>query len=108
MIVLYNPQSCVEGRRRLPLPLLALGSRLPDDEYGNVVHAIVQTAEPITPPELDEFLRSRLTKYKRPRTYEFVAEPLRGDDGKVRRSALRAARINPRAEAPRVRRSRSS
>ena len=66
---------------------------LPDDEYGNVVHAIIQTAEPITPPELDEFLRSRLTKYKRPRTYEFVAEPLRGDDGKVRRSALRAGRI---------------
>ena len=81
---------------------------LPDDEYGNVVHAIVQTAAPIAPAELDDFLRSRLTKYKRPRTYEFVAEPLRGDDGKVRRSALRAARINPRAEAPRVRRSRSS
>jgi len=43
MIVLYNPQSCVEGRRRLPLPLLALGSRLPDDEYaivdGNVLGA---------------------------------------------------------------------
>ena len=29
MIVLYNPQSCVEGRRRLPLPLLAIGSQLP-------------------------------------------------------------------------------
>src|SRR5207237_2325973 len=70
---------------------------LPDDEYGNVVHAIVQTAEPIAPAEPDHFLRSRLTKYKRPRTYEFVAESLRGDDGKVRRSALRAARINPRA-----------
>ena len=41
MIVLYNPQSCVEGRRRLPLPLLALGSQLPDDAYeivdGNVL-----------------------------------------------------------------------
>ena len=43
--------------------------------------------------ELDEFLRARLAKYKCPRTYEFVAEPLRGDDGKVRRSALRAARV---------------
>ena len=31
LIVLYNPQSCVEGRRRLPLPLLALGSQLPDE-----------------------------------------------------------------------------
>ena len=41
MIVLYNPQSCIEGRRRLPLPLLALGARLADDAYeivdGNVL-----------------------------------------------------------------------
>lgn len=41
MIVLYNPRSCIEGRRRLPLPLLALGSRLDDDRYeivdGNVL-----------------------------------------------------------------------
>jgi hypothetical protein len=32
-----------------------------------------------------------------PRTYEFVAAPLRGDDGKVRRSALRAARLATRS-----------
>jgi hypothetical protein len=41
VIVLYNPRSCIEGRRRLPLPLLALGSQLPDDAYqivdGNVL-----------------------------------------------------------------------
>ena len=41
MIVLYNPQSCIEGRRRLPLPLLAIGSQLPDERYaivdGNVL-----------------------------------------------------------------------
>jgi bile acid-coenzyme A ligase len=66
---------------------------VPDEEYGNVVHAIVQTAEPLTPGDVDAFLRSRLARYKLPRTYEFVAEPLRGDDGKVRRPALRAARI---------------
>jgi bile acid-coenzyme A ligase len=69
---------------------------LPDEEYGNCVHALVQSAAPITPTELDEFLRSRLAKYKVPRTYEFVTEPLRGDDGKVRRSALRAARVTTR------------
>src|SRR6185436_7376562 len=43
MIALYNPQSCIEGRRRLPLPLLALGSQLADDAYeivdGNVLGA---------------------------------------------------------------------
>ena len=63
---------------------------LPDDEYGNVVHAIVHATGPVSPGKLEEFLRSKLTKYMRPRTYEFVSEPLRGDDGKVRRSALRA------------------
>ena len=66
---------------------------LPDDDYGNAVHAIVQAVEPVTGPALDEFLRSRLATYKRPRTYEFVTAPLRGDDGKVRRTALRAERL---------------
>ena len=70
---------------------------LPDGEYGSAVHAIVQTPGPLGGPELDEFLRSRLVKYKRPRTYEFVAAPLRGDDGKVRRTALRAERVANRA-----------
>ena len=70
---------------------------LPDEEYGSVVHAIVQTAEPLTATQLEEFLRARLAKYKRPRTYEFVTQPLRGDDGKVRRSALRAERVAKRA-----------
>jgi bile acid-coenzyme A ligase len=65
---------------------------LPDDEYGNVVHAIVQARIPVTRPELDTFLSARLAPYKMPRSYEFVAEALRGDDGKVRRSGLRAAR----------------
>jgi bile acid-coenzyme A ligase len=69
---------------------------LPDDEYGNAVHAIVQAAAGVTAAELEEFLAARLTKYKRPRTYELVDEPLRGDDGKVRRSALRAARLAAR------------
>ncbi len=66
---------------------------LPDEEYGNAVHAIVQALAPLTAAELERSWRSRLAKYKRPRTYEFVAEPLRGDDGKVRRSALRAERV---------------
>ena len=65
---------------------------LPDEEYGNVVHAIVQALEPLTASELDEFLGSRPVTYKRPRTFEFVTTPLRGGDRKVRRTALRAER----------------
>ena len=66
---------------------------LPDEEYGNAIHAIVQALEPVSDSELDDFLRARLTRYKRPRSYEFVTRPLRGDDGKVRRTALRAERL---------------
>ena len=69
---------------------------LPDDDYGSVVHAIIQTAAPLAETELDAFLRVRLAGYKRPRSWEFVAQPLRGDDGKVRRSALRAERVATR------------
>src|SRR5262245_17327611 len=65
---------------------------LPDEDYGNVVHAIVQMRDPITAPEIDAFLRARLARYNVPRTYEFVGGPLRGDDGKIRGSALRAER----------------
>jgi bile acid-coenzyme A ligase len=78
----YVTSSCVIG--------------LPDEEYGNAVHAIVQAARPLAAAELEEFLETRLARYKRPRTYEFVATPLRGDDGKVRRTALRAERIAAR------------
>jgi bile acid-coenzyme A ligase len=70
---------------------------LPDEEYGNTVHAIVQATEPLTGADLERFLADRVAKYKRPRTYEFVTTPLRGDDGKVRRSALRAERVAARA-----------
>jgi bile acid-coenzyme A ligase len=73
---------------------------LPDEEYGNAVHAIVQAAEPPSARELEEFLAARLTRYKRPRTYEFVTTPLRGDDGKVRRTALRAERLAAAEGAP--------
>jgi bile acid-coenzyme A ligase len=69
---------------------------LPDEEYGNAVHAIVQAATALSASDLEEYLHSRLARYKRPRTYEFVATPLRGDDGKVRRTALRAERIASR------------
>ncbi|HKW91733.1 MAG TPA: AMP-binding protein [Methylomirabilota bacterium] len=72
---------------------------LPDEEYGNTVHAIVQATAPLAAGDLEQFLADRVAKYKRPRTYEFVTTPLRGDDGKVRRSALRAERVAAQARA---------
>ncbi|MEZ5224478.1 MAG: AMP-binding protein [Ilumatobacteraceae bacterium] len=67
---------------------------LPDEDKGNTVHAIVEAdADSIDEAELRSFLAERLVTYKIPRTFEFVDEALRDDAGKVRRSALRAARL---------------
>jgi bile acid-coenzyme A ligase len=67
---------------------------LPDDDLGNRIHAIVQTRAEIAAEELARHLAEKLVTYKRPRSFEFVDEPLRDDAGKVRRSALRAERIS--------------
>jgi bile acid-coenzyme A ligase len=72
---------------------------LPDYDLGETVHAIIQPSGPVGGDELSRFIQDRLVHYKRPRTYEFVGEPLRDDAGKVRRSALKAARLKrPMAE----------
>lgn len=67
---------------------------LPDEDLGNTVHAIVQVVpgSAVTEDDLRAHLAERLVRYKIPRTFEYVDEPLRDDAGKVRRSALRAAR----------------
>ena len=66
---------------------------IPDDDLGNRIHAIVQTKGSRDEASLRAHLASQLVTYKQPRTYEFVDEPLRDDAGKVRRTALRDARI---------------
>jgi bile acid-coenzyme A ligase len=66
---------------------------IPDDDLGNRVHAIVQARDGLTIADLEAHLADRLVRYKRPRSYEFVSEPLRDDAGKVRRSQLREERI---------------
>jgi bile acid-coenzyme A ligase len=66
---------------------------LPDEDLGNRVHAIVDAIAPVGEDELRAHLTERLVVYKIPRSFEFVHEPLRDDAGKVRRSALREARL---------------
>jgi bile acid-coenzyme A ligase len=68
---------------------------LPDDDLGNTVHAIVQTTARVSDAELAGHLRARLAPHKVPRGFERVTESLRDDAGKIRRSALRAARLPP-------------
>ena len=68
---------------------------LPDADLGSRIHAIVHTDDgtPIEADDLRRHLDERLVRYKIPRDFEFTAEPLRDDAGKIRRSALRAARL---------------
>lgn len=65
---------------------------LPDDDLGNIVHAIVES-DGVDASALLEFVGQRVARYKVPRTIEFVDSPLRDDAGKIRRSALRTQRI---------------
>jgi bile acid-coenzyme A ligase len=66
---------------------------LPDDDLGAVVHAIVEPADKIDERALMAHLAEQLVRYKVPRSFEFVAGPIRDEAGKVRRAALRAERV---------------
>jgi bile acid-coenzyme A ligase len=62
---------------------------VPDPDLGERVHAVIELDGDVTDEELLAFLGDRLVRYKLPRTFERVSEPVRDDAGKVRRSALR-------------------
>jgi bile acid-coenzyme A ligase len=66
---------------------------LPNEDLGAAVHAIVQATVSIDEDELRSYLEDRLVRYKIPRSFEFVTDALKDDGGKVRRGALRAARL---------------
>jgi bile acid-coenzyme A ligase len=66
---------------------------LPHDELGNQIHAIIQPRPGLDLDALKKHLAERLVLYKQPRTFELVEENVRDDAGKVRRTALRDARI---------------
>ena len=79
---------------------------LPDDDMGQFVYAIVQLKPGVrdngVADELKAFVAQRLTKYKLPRSFEFVDSPLRDDAGKVRRSQLRQDRLSALPVGPRA------
>ncbi|MEA1672686.1 AMP-binding protein [Nitrospirillum sp. BR 11163] len=70
---------------------------LPDEDWGARVHAIVQPVEgaDLNGADLLEFVAERLARFKLPKSIEFTSEPLRDEAGKVRRAALRDARLGP-------------
>lgn len=69
---------------------------LPDDDLGARLHAIVDVgseASPVNEAMIRQHLVEQLVHYKIPATFEIVTTLLRDDAGKMRRSALRAARL---------------
>jgi bile acid-coenzyme A ligase len=68
---------------------------VPDEEWGQRVHAIVQVADPQHPPSaeaLREFCKTRLAAYKVPKTFEVVERVPRTEAGKLNRTDLGNAR----------------
>jgi bile acid-coenzyme A ligase len=68
---------------------------VPDDEWGQRVHAIVQVADPQRPPSpeaLRDFCKTRLAAYKVPKTFEVVERVPRTEAGKLNRTDLGNAR----------------
>jgi len=61
---------------------------LPDEDLGQKVHALVDAPKGLTQDDLCEYLSEELVRYKIPRSFEFVNEPLRDDAGKARRSQI--------------------
>lgn len=64
---------------------------LPDEEWGHRVHAIVQpthVSPGVSEADLREFVRSRLSGPKRPKSFEFVEHLPRTSAGKINRSRL--------------------
>ena len=62
---------------------------IPDDEFGEGVHAIVEPRAPLDAAELIDFARERLAHYKCPRSVELVERLPRDDNGKVAKRTLR-------------------
>ena len=69
---------------------------LPDPEFGQRVHAILELDEGADAQAVADgtaaFLADRLSRYKHPESFEIVSVGLRDDSGKVRRTLLRDER----------------
>ena len=66
---------------------------VPDDEWGEVLYALVQLRPEVVmePDAISDWVRERMADYKRPRIVEFVDELPRDPNGKTRKPKLRDA-----------------
>lgn len=67
---------------------------LPDEDMGALLHAVIDRPDgPVDDAAMLAHLAERLVRYKIPKSFEYTAEAVRDDAGKVRRKALREARL---------------
>jgi long-chain acyl-CoA synthetase len=62
---------------------------LPDPEWGERVHAVVELSSPLTGDKLMSYCRERLTHFKCPTSVEFIESLPRDPNGKIRKRLLR-------------------
>jgi acyl-CoA synthetase (AMP-forming)/AMP-acid ligase II len=71
---------------------------VPDEKWGEIVHAVVSVRAPVAPDELEAFMRDRVAGFKRPRTFHIREADLpKSAAGKLLR---RTVRDQIRAEVP--------
>jgi bile acid-coenzyme A ligase len=67
---------------------------LPDEDMGATLHAVICRPDgPVDEAEMKAHLAEHLVRYKIPKSFEYISEPVRDDAGKVRRKMLREERI---------------
>jgi bile acid-coenzyme A ligase len=72
-----------------PAILSCLVVGVPDEDLGQVPHALVHADGALDEAAILAFVAERVASYKVPRTVELVDRPLRDDAGKARRTAVR-------------------
>ncbi len=82
-----------------PEVLSCLVVGVPDEDLGQVPHAVQAESDRLDEAAVIDFLAERIAGHKLPRTVEFTDTPLRDDAGKARRSAVREDVIARRARA---------
>ncbi|MBW2423819.1 MAG: AMP-binding protein, partial [Deltaproteobacteria bacterium] len=92
------PNEIEESVMSHPLVVEAAAIGIPDEERGQRVLAVVVTSGEVSPEELDaHVLGTGLSRYKRPREFEFMSELPRGNTGKLNRRLLREQILRQRA-----------
>ena len=76
---------------------------IPDEEWGRRVHAILELeagmdASSISFDDLSAFLRTKISGYKCPKTFEIIERMPRTDFGKIRRKELIEQRLQGLSE----------